>query len=120
MSADYKEIYNILLDKSNAETIWTLAMVSDSSYEILFYAKIREQLIQSNEMVEQGIIDISDVDSYYNAVVLFVRQSSRYITGKMNIVKLDGVEVAEHKIDEINCNLFKVRKDWKSSVLREA
>ena len=88
-----------------------LALVSDTSYEVVFYAKHNNQYMQSNALVENDVISSTEVDSIYKKVAEFVRQSKEFNPDKMNIVKASS-DTVKIKYDEKRCRLYKIKKNW--------
>ena len=92
-----------------------LALVTESSYEVIFYSCYEEKMQQSNNLAEAGIIPLEFVDSVYAAVANAIREDERFDSQKMNIVKAtsDSVEI---EYDEKNCRVYTIKKKWKSDL----
>lgn len=92
-----------------------LAFVTDTSYDVVFYAKYKGKMHQSNELAEKGILSFDFVDEFYAFVAKAVREDEKYDSKKMNILKASEEEITlEH--DEKSCRTYGLKKQWKESI----
>lgn len=104
------------LEKAGISNINILALVSSTSYEVIFYGDYKGEIHQSNEMAESGIIAPNVVDDFYKQIATVIRESDGYSPEKMNIVirgKDGNISVL---YDEKNCRVHKIKREWKSSL----
>ncbi len=92
-----------------------IALVTDTSYEVIFYAKYDGKMRQSNDLAENGILSLDFVDDVYASVAKVVRKDRKYDATKMNIVKASGEDV-NTEYDEKNCRTYGLKKKWKESI----
>lgn len=112
-----KQIYDEILkiESKGLSDVELLALVTDTSYEVVFYAKYNGKMRQSNDLAEDGILSIDFVDEIYEAVAKVVREDRKYDCAKMNIVKASGEDVAI-EYDEKNCRTYDLKKKWKEEI----
>lgn len=112
-----KQIYDEILkiEAKGLSDIELLALVTDTSYEVVFYAKYDGKMRQSNDLAEDGILTLDFVDEIYAAVARVVREDKKYDSGKMNIVKASGEEITV-EYDERNCRTYGLKKNWKAVI----
>lgn len=103
-------------EKKGISNIQMIALVSDTSSEVIFYGVINGVKYQSNNMVEAGKIDSDIVDSFYDEIVRMVRTDEKYDSAKMNIIKADSNE-CNFSYDEKKCKTYKIVKDWENGLV---
>ena len=101
----------IEFEKRGIEDIQLIALVSDTSSEVVFYGIIDGIRYQSNNMVEEGKIDSDVIDGLYDEVVELIRSDEKFDATKMNIIKADS-DRCKVDYDEKKCKTFKIIKDW--------
>ena len=104
MSKSIAEVMAVLEEKKIRE-VELLALVSDTSYEVVFYGTCNGKRMQSNEMVE------------CNAVAEAVRNDARFSAAEMNIVKWHENAELEFSQDQKTCRLYPIKKSWRQEVL---
>ena len=77
------------IDKLNVGKIDLLAIVSKSSSEIVFYCDKNGRMIQSNNLIEEGLIDSVALDTFCSTITCIIRNDSKFREDKMNIVKVN-------------------------------
>lgn len=92
-----------------------LALVSDTSYEVLFYASSEGKMRQSEELAELGIISLKFVDEIYDNIVNFIKEDKAYDSTKMNIIKASEEKVI-FEYDEKKCKIYSIKKKWKAEI----
>lgn len=102
-------------EKKGISNIQMIALVSDTSSEVIFYGTIDGTRYQSNNMVEAGKIDSDVVDSFYEEITSIVRSDAKFDSAKMNVIEADsnGCKV---DCDEKKCKTFKIVKEWEKRV----
>lgn len=112
-----KQIHDeiIKIEANGLSDIELLALVTDTSYEVVFYAKYDGRMRQSNDLAEDGVLTLDFVDEIYAAVAKVVREDKKYDSGKMNIVKASGEEITV-EYDEKNCRTYGLKKNWKAAI----
>ena len=75
-----KQIHDEILkiEARGLSDIELLALVTDTSYEVVFYAKYDGKMRQSNDLAEDGILTLDFVDEIYAAVAKVVREDKKY------------------------------------------
>ncbi len=104
------------LEENGISNINLLALVSNGSYEVVFYGDYQGETYQSNEMAEKDIIGTNMVDDFYKKIATIIRESDDYLIDKMNIVKCRKDGSVNISYDEKNCRVYKIKKEWKSSL----
>ena len=92
-----------------------LALVTETSYEVVFYAKCDGKMRQSNDLAEDGILTLDFVVEIYAAIAKVVREDKKYDSNKMNIVKASGDDITV-EYDEKNCRTYGLKKNWKAAI----
>lgn len=112
-----KEIYNEIekIESKNLSNVNLLALVTDTSYEVVFYAEHNSKMCQSNELTESGVISFDFVDQINNEVASIVRSDKKYDSGKMNILKASEEHISV-EYEEKNCRTYAIKKEWKLSL----
>lgn len=106
----------ILKIKSQGLTnIDLLGLITNTSYEVIFYAKYKGLIKQSNALAEEGILSLDFVDKIYNSIAKIVRDSEQFDPNKMNIVIIKDENIT-FKYDEKNCRSYNLKKNWKKSI----
>ena len=112
-----KQIYEVIekIEKKNLSDIELIALVTETSYEVIFYAKYNGKMRQSNDLAEDGVITLGFADEIYAEVAKIVREDKKYDSSKMNIVKAseDAIKV---EYDEKNCRVYGLKKKWKEEI----
>jgi hypothetical protein len=98
-------------EKKGISDIHLIALVSDTSSEVIFYGVVNGAKYQSNNMVEEGKIDSGVVDSFYDEIANIVRSDKKFDSSKMNIIEADSEE-CKVTYDERKCKTFKIIRDW--------
>lgn len=112
-----KQIHEVIekIEKMNLSDIELIAFVTDTSYEVIFYAKYEGKMCQSNALAENGVISLGFVDEIYIEVAKIVREDKKYDSTKMNIVKASDDEV-NVEYAEKNCRVYGIKKKWKEEI----
>ena len=104
------------IEKLNVGKIDLLALISKTSSEVVFYCDVNGKTIQSNNLIEEGLIDSVKLDSFYSTVTTIIRNDSKFNASKMNIVKINRNNEISITYDETNCRVYGIKKEWKNSL----
>lgn len=112
-----KQIHEIIgkIEKKDLSDVEILALITSTSYEVIFYAKHDGKMRQSNDLAEDGVISLDFVDEIYEEVANIVRADKKYDSEKMNIIKAseDSVNV---EYDDKSCRIYGLKKKWKEEI----
>lgn len=103
-------------EKEGISDIHMIALVSDTSSEVIFYGVVNGVKYQSNNMVEEGKIDGGVVDSFYDEITTIVRSDIKFDSSKMNIIEADSEE-CKVTYDERKCKTFKIIREWEKCLV---
>lgn len=103
-------------EKEGISDIHMIALVSDTSSEVIFYGVINGVKYQSNNMAEEGKIDGGVVDSFYDEITTIVRSDIKFDSSKMNIIEADSEE-CKVTYDERKCKTFKIIREWEKRLV---
>ena len=92
-----------------------LALVTDTSFEVVFYATVDNTYGQSNELAEAGKIDMLALDNFYRLVADCIRKSKSYKEDKLNIYKITPDLNSNFTYLEKNSRIYALKKEWKES-----
>lgn len=112
MSKSITEVIAVLGEKKIQE-VELLALVSDTSYEVVFYGMCNGKRMQSNEMVECNAVEAGFMDTFYKEVAEAVRNDIRFSAAEMNIVKWHKNAELEFLRDEKTCHLYPIKRSWR-------
>lgn len=115
MSKSIVEVMAVLGEKKIQE-VELLALVSDTSYEVVFYGTCNGKRMQSNEMVECNAVEAVFMDTFYKEVAESVRNDIRFNANEMNIVRWHKNAELEFLQDEKTCRLYPIKKNWRQEV----
>ena len=104
------------LEKVGITNVEMLALVTNTSYEVVFYGNCNGQKLQSNDLVEKDLIDSMQLDQFYKSIAEVVRTDKRFDKEKMNVVKYYKDAVIDFIQEEKDCRVYSIKKDWKSSL----
>lgn len=112
-----KQIHKVFekIEKKNLSNIKLLALVTETSYEVIFYAKYDGKMYQSNDLEVKGIVPINFTDEIYSEVAKIVREDKKYNSSKINIIKASE-DTVSIEYDEKNCSVYGVKKKWKAEI----
>ena len=94
-----------------------LALVTNTSYEVEFYASVDGKRMQSNAMAEDELVDSGNLLAFYERVAITIRADARFDSNALNVVKVnrDG-EVSMTKTAR-NAHVYAIQKEWRKQVL---
>lgn len=104
------------LEKEGISNIDMLALITKTTSEIIFYGEIQGKIYQSNNMIEENLIDSLKIEKFYENIAKIIRSDKEFREEKMNIVKVNREKKFSIEIDEKNCKVYKIKKDWKNKI----
>ena len=113
-----ERIMTTLIDeivKLNLGSIELLALVTSTSYEVVFYATVNGKKYQSNALTAEGLFDILKMDEFYSKVATIIRNASNFKSDSMNIVTVNSSATIKWEYAERNCRIYPIKKNWKNS-----
>lgn len=96
--------------------IQLLAIVTDSSYEVNFYALRDGGLQQGNVLAEQGILDAHELDQFYKKVADMVRENVAFQADKINIFCYKQGGMASLTYKKQGTSNYLIKKEWKKEI----
>ena len=94
-----------------------LALVTDTSYEVLLYIKEDGEYIQVNNLLEEKRVIWNDLEGFYDYIAEEIRNSIEFNAEKMNIFKMDSKGESKLEYEERNCRIYGLKKEWKKESL---
>ncbi|MCC8168762.1 MAG: DUF600 family protein [Clostridiales bacterium] len=117
----YDEIKKVIPTGSRKTVFF--AEVTETSYEIYFYAFTGEKPVQCYTLAEQGELDENELDAVFEAVSNIIKQSKAYDKNKMNIATItvdhSGVYM-DMEYYELNARMFILKKQWEQKYIMNA
>lgn len=110
----YEKIREIIPAKSE-KTIFFSA-ISETSYEMFFYAFIDGKAKQCFELAEEGELDGNTLDRVFEEIIQIIKKSKRFIVDKYNVAT---IIIDKSRIDldveyyDKDIRMYKVKKEWK-------
>ncbi len=93
-----------------------LALITNTSAEVVFYASVGDSYGQSNDLAEKGILDIASLDRFYKIVADTVRQSEDFDSNMLNIVKITPDLTINVSHAPRNSRVYPLKKAWEASL----
>lgn len=94
-----------------------LALVTNTSYDVIFYANVDGRRIQSNAMAEEDLIDSAALQAFYEKIAKIIQTDASFDPSALNIVKVGrNCEVSASK-KERNAHVYAIKKEWRNQVL---
>ena len=91
-----------------------LALVTDTSYDVSFYADVDDKRIQSNTMAEEGLLDSVKLMAFYQKIATVIRADSSFDASALNVVKVNrNSEVSISKMER-NSRVYAIKKEWRN------
>ncbi len=112
-----RQIHDLInrIEAAGMKNVQLLALITDSSYEVIFYAGYNGKMRQSNDLAESGVLSLGFVDEVYTAVADAVREDDKFHPAQMNIVKVSGKNITT-EYDDKSCSVYSWKKNWKESL----
>ncbi len=104
------------ISKLNLSGVSLLAFVTDTSYEVVFYAMVNGRLVQSNTLAETGALDPLTLSDFYQSAAMAIRQSAKFKPDSMNVVKVSSTGEVQVSYEAKDCHIYAIRKAWRASL----
>lgn len=108
-----------IIPKESSKTVF-FAAVTETSYEVFFYAYIDGNPVQCFELAEQGMLDENELDIVFAYIVDIIKESEFYQNDKNNIATItvdkSGVKMDMEYIKK-DARIYGVKKKWKMNIL---
>lgn len=108
-----------IIPKGSSKTVF-FASVTETSYEVFFYAYIDGNPVQCFELAEQELLDENELDTVFADIVDVIKKSKVYQNDKNNIATItvdkSGVKMDMEYVDK-NARMYGVKKEWKENIL---
>ena len=94
-----------------------IAFVTRNSYQVVFFGDHDDETFQSNEMMEEDIVDTDVIERIYEEVSRLIRNSPDFHSDKMNIVTYNKNQGVQFRYDSATeCDRYQVMDDWIDSL----
>lgn len=92
-----------------------IALVTDTSREVIFYGDIDGVRYQSNAMVEKGKLPGAVVEGFYEEITALIRGDARFKPDKLNVIKADSDRLKVEYEDRL-CSRYGIIRKWQESL----
>lgn len=96
--------------------IQLLAIVTESCYEVDFYALRDGELQQGNTLAEQGILNPHKLDQFYKKVADMIRENVNFQADKINIFSYKQGKKASLTYKQQGTSNYSIKKEWKKEI----
>ena len=107
-----------IIPEGSSKTVF-FASVTETSYEVFFYAYIDGNPAQCFELAEQELLDENELDTVFADIVDVIKKSKVYQNDKNNIATItvdkSGVKMDMEYVDK-NARMYGVKKEWKKNI----
>lgn len=113
------EIERILRELApfGVKNIYLIALVTESGYQVVFFGDHDGETFQSNDMMEEDIVDTDVIERIYEKVSRLIRNSPDFHPDEMNIVTYSENQGAQIRYDsEDDCDEYQIMRDWIDSL----
>ena len=108
----YEKIREIIPAKSE-KTIFFSA-ISETSYEMFFYAFIDGKAKQCFELAEEGELDGNTLDRVFEEIVQIIKKSKRFIVDNVATIIIDKSRIdLDMEYYDKDIRMYTVKKEWK-------
>ena len=107
------------LEKKGISNIDMLALITKTSSEVLFYGEIQGKIYQSNNMVEENLIDSLEIETFYENITKIIKTDKEFREEKMNIIKVNRKKVFSIEIEDKDCKVYRIKKEWRNGILNK-
>ena len=98
------------LEKKGISNIDMLALITKTSSEVIFYGEIQGKIYQSNNMVEENLIDSLEIETFYENITKIIKTDKEFREEKMNIIKVNRKKVFSIEIEDKDCKVYRIKK----------
>ena len=110
----FDKVRSIIPDGSSKTVFF--ASVTETSYEVFFYAFIDGNPVQCFELAEQNLLDENELDTVFASIVEVIRNANIYQRDKNNIVTIiidkSGVKMDMAYVER-DARMYGIKKEWK-------
>ena len=107
------------LEKKGISNIDMLALITKTSSEVIFYGEIQGKFYQSNNMVEENLIDSLEIETFYENITKIIKTDKEFREEKMNIIKVNREKVFSREIEDKDCKVYRIKKEWRNGILNK-
>lgn len=107
------------LEKKGISNIDMLALITKTSSEVIFYGEIQGKIYQSNNMVEENLIDSLEIETFYENITKIIKTDKEFREEKMNIIKVNREKVFSREIEDKDCKVYRIKKEWRNGILNK-
>jgi hypothetical protein len=107
------------LEKEGISDIDMLALITKTTSEIIFYGEIQGKIYQSNNMVEENLIDSLEIETFYENITKIIKTDKEFREEKMNIIKVNREKVFSREIEDKDCKVYRIKKEWRNGILNK-
>ena len=107
------------LEKKGISNIDMLALITKTSSEVIFYGEIQGKIYQSNNMVEENLIDSLEIETFYENITKIIKNDKEFREEKMNIIKVNRKKVFSIEIEDKDCKVYRIKKEWRNGILNK-
>ena len=107
------------LEKKGISNIDMLALITKTSSEVIFYGEIQGKIYQSNNMVEENLIDSLEIETFYENITKIIKTDKEFREEKMNIIKVNRKKVFSIEIEDKDCKVYRINKEWRNGILNK-
>jgi len=104
------------IEKLGLDGVDLLALVTDTSYDVTFYADVDGKRIQSNTMAEEGLLDSVKLMAFYEKVATAIREDEGFDPRALNVVKVNRNSEVSVSQMERNARVYAIKKEWRNEV----
>lgn len=110
---------NKIIDEINKlalQNVNLLALVTKTSFDVVFFASVDGKMVQSNALAEKGVINFLELDKFYQTVAEIIRGSGDFKSDMLNVVKINDDKDIVFSYEPLNCRVHSIKKAWKETL----
>ena len=108
-----------IIPTGSDKTIFFIS-ISQTSYEVFFYAFIDGKPEQCYELAEKGDLDENELDLVFADIVKIIKESKLFQSDKINITTIT-IDKSGVKMDmeyyEKDARMYKIKKEWEQKMI---
>ena len=90
-----------------------------SKLVFLFVINLQGKIYQSNNMVEENLIDSLKIEKFYENIAKIIRSDKEFREEKMNIIKVNREKAFSIEIEDKDCKVYRIKKEWRNGILNK-
>lgn len=102
------------IKKLNLSDVRLLALITQTSYDVVFYALVDGKMQQSNALAESGKIDLLALDHFYETIFNIVKNDSEFNSAMLNIVTFSEKDGCRINYMPKDAKMYEIKKQWKT------